>query len=100
MQYSRVEDWRRILLPELDEVYARTFEIIYKDGALNSKTKEIIATAVSMALRCPHCTEAHLKSALRKGATKRQIAEALSVVWSLGGGTAIGWNPKIKELLL
>jgi AhpD family alkylhydroperoxidase len=100
MAYSRDEDWRRVLLPELDELYAKTFEIIYSDSALDSKIKEIVATAVSVALRCPHCTEAHLKSALKQGATKEQIAEALSVVWSLGGGTAIGWNPRIKELLL
>lgn len=65
---------------------------MFEDGALSRKTKELIAVAVSGQHRCRHCTRGHIKAALEAGASKAEVAETLSVLWVIGGGTNVVWN--------
>jgi AhpD family alkylhydroperoxidase len=60
-------------------------------GALDLKTKELIAVACSSVGRCPHCTDGHLAKAKEVGASEAEVAEALAVAWGQGGGTQIFW---------
>jgi AhpD family alkylhydroperoxidase len=55
------------------------------------KTKELIAVDCSSVGRCPHCTDGHLAKAKEVGASEEEIAEALAVAWSQGGGTQAFW---------
>jgi len=87
-------------MPELNEAYARAYRLTFRDGALDKRTKEIIAFLTAILLRCRSCAETHLKLALREGATREQIMEAAAVVWNLGGGTQIGWATLLDELLV
>jgi len=65
---------------------------IFDGGTLPRKTKELLAAAVSCQHRCRHCTRSHMEAALEAGATKAEVAEALAVLWVIGGGTNVVWN--------
>ena len=60
----------------------------YGDGALDKKTKELIATGVSVAINCESCMEWHIKQALDDGVSPQQIIEAIEVGMEMGGGPA------------
>ncbi|MEO1060108.1 MAG: carboxymuconolactone decarboxylase family protein [Actinomycetota bacterium] len=58
------------------------------DGSLSTATKELIALAIGVAARCEGCIAFHVSAALRAGATREQIVEALGVAVMMGGGPA------------
>lgn len=64
---------------------------VYSEGALDRKTKELIAVATASVGRCPHCTEGHIEGAKEAGASEEEIAEALAVAWAQGSGTQMFW---------
>ncbi|RMX08616.1 carboxymuconolactone decarboxylase family protein [Corticibacter populi] len=55
-------------------------------GALDPKTKELIALAVGVAARCDGCIGFHTKALARLGATTEEVHEALGVAIYMGGG--------------
>lgn len=59
------------------------------DGALSAKTKELIALAIDVTARCDGCIAFHVRDALRAGATRQEIVEAISVAILMGGGPSI-----------
>ncbi len=60
----------------------------YSDGALDKKTKELIAIGISVVINCESCMEWHIKQALDDGATSAQVIEAIEVGMEMGGGPA------------
>lgn len=59
------------------------------DGALSSKTKELIALAIGVTCRCDGCLAYHVAAARRFGATRNEVAEALAVAVYMGGGPSM-----------
>src|SRR5437763_4903188 len=59
------------------------------DGALPTKTKELIALAVAFTTQCPYCIEIHAKKAKAAGCTDAEIAETTVVAAALRAGGAI-----------
>lgn len=55
-------------------------------GAIDPKTKELIALAVGVAARCDGCIGFHTKALARLGATVEEVHEALAVAIYMGGG--------------
>lgn len=55
-------------------------------GALDAKTKELIALAVGVAARCDGCIGFHVKALVRLGATRSEVDDALGVAIYMGGG--------------
>lgn len=95
------DSWIADRLPEPQRKFAAFAKHVYADGgALDLKTKELIAVACSSVGRCPHCTDGHLAKAADAGATPEEIAEALAVAWGQGGGTQVFWMMEdFNELL-
>lgn len=60
----------------------------FADGDLDKKTKELIATGISVAINCESCMEWHIGEALRRGASEQQIIETIDVATEMGGGPA------------
>jgi AhpD family alkylhydroperoxidase len=60
-----------------------------KTGALDTKTKELIALAVSVALRCDDCIGFHSKAALQSGASRDEVLEALGMAIYMGAGPSV-----------
>jgi AhpD family alkylhydroperoxidase len=76
------------ILPETAEAYGQ----LRKDSFLDVKTKELIAIASSVLMRCQFCVNAHSQRAAAAGATKEEIAEAISVAMFVAAGSQIGWT--------
>ena len=72
---------------------------IFKDAALSIREKELIAVAISSVLKCEGCLDVHAKEALKRGATKEQLREALMVALYLSGPSAFVWSPTIDDLI-
>jgi AhpD family alkylhydroperoxidase len=69
------------------------FEKLHMAGVatreLDRKTKELIALAISVVVRCDDCIPWHIRDSLEAGASREEIAEALSVAVLMGGGPAM-----------
>jgi len=57
--------------------------------ALDGKTKELVALAISVAIRCDDCIGFHVKSALDQGATREEVIETLGMAIYMGAGPAV-----------
>ena len=60
----------------------------YQEGALSSKTKEMLGLVSSMVLRCDDCVKYHLEKCLEQGVTTEELFEIFSVA-NLVGGTIV-----------
>ncbi len=58
-------------------------------GVLDAKTKELIALALSVAVRCDPCIGFHAKALVKLGATRQEIDETLGVTTYMGGGPSL-----------
>ncbi|MCB2102309.1 MAG: carboxymuconolactone decarboxylase family protein [Rhodobacterales bacterium] len=67
------------------------------DGVLDTKTKELIATAISVAVRCDGCIAFHVKAAVRAGATREEMAETLGMATYMGGGPSMVYSAQALE---
>ena len=85
------ESWIADRLGVPQQKFKEFAQAVYGGEALDLKTKELIAVAASSVGRCPHCTDGHLEKAKSVGASEEEIAEALAVAWSQGGGTQVFW---------
>ena len=75
--------------PKVMEAFASLGAATYADGALDSKTKELIALAIGIAARCDGCVAAHSRSAVQRGATREEVVEAIGVAIHMGGGPSM-----------
>ena len=55
-----------------------------RDGALDKKTKELIALAI--ATRCDDCIGFHMEALVRLGATRQEVEETpgMTIIWAAG----------------
>ncbi|HOT08067.1 MAG TPA: carboxymuconolactone decarboxylase family protein [Methanotrichaceae archaeon] len=71
--------------PELVEMIERMDRVLLEDGALDRKTKRLIALACVATRMCEDCIYPQAKVAMNYGATKEEILEALEVCMITGG---------------
>lgn len=64
-------------------------------GALDAKTRELIALAVASTTRCDTCIAIHAKAAAEAGATREELLEALGVAVGLNAGAAFVYSSHI-----
>ena len=57
-----------------------------KEGALDKKTKELIALALGVAARCDGCIGSHAQILVKLGAKREEVLEALGMAIYMGGG--------------
>jgi len=65
-----------------------------KTGHLDAKTRELIALAVAITLRCDGCIAVHTAEARKSGASKEELAEALGVAISVNAGAALVYSTR------
>lgn len=58
-------------------------------GALDAKTKELIALAIGVAVHCDGCIGFHTKALVKLGASKAEIEETLGMAVYMGGGPSL-----------
>lgn len=76
------------LAPENIAAWRNFSKTVFKAGALDEKTKQLIAVAVAHVTQCPYCIRAHTTGALNKGAAKGEIMEAIWVAAEMRAGAA------------
>lgn len=70
------------------------------DGALNKKTKELIALSIAITSNCDGCIAYHVHDALKTGASKAEVMEAIGVAIMMGGGPALIYGCEALEALM
>ncbi len=85
------------MLPDTAEAFGKLRESIFEGGELDRKTKELIAIASSVLMRCQFCVDVHSQRALAQGASKKEIAEAIAVAMFIAGGSQLGWTNVYSE---
>jgi AhpD family alkylhydroperoxidase len=69
------------------------------EGALSSKTKQLIALAIAVTVRCDGCIAYHVHDAVRAGASREEIMEAVGMAILMGGGPAMVYGCEALEAL-
>ena len=76
-------------LPETAAAFAKLQQATFSDGALDIKTKELIALGIAIAQGCDGCMAWHNAALHKMGATPAEIAETAGVAVEMGGGVAL-----------
>ena len=79
---------RRETVPAQFEAFHNFSKQVFAPGALDAKTKQLIAVAVAHVTQCPWCIAGHSKQATRDGATREEIMEAIWVAAEMRAGAA------------
>ena len=72
---------------------------MFAKGALDTRTKQLIAVAVAHVTQCPWCIEAHVEAAHHDGASDEQIMEAVWVAAEMRAGAAFAHSFKTLDIL-
>lgn len=75
-------------IPETMGAFSKLHKASAGDGALDAKTKELMALAIGVVVRCDGCIAFHVHDALQAGASQAEIMETLGVAILMGGGPA------------
>lgn len=78
--------------PECMPAFAELSKVAMKPGALDHKTKELIAATVGLAVRCEYCIVYHVYEALKAGATRQELIETACVTNLMGGGPVVTYT--------
>jgi AhpD family alkylhydroperoxidase len=67
------------LQPDTARGYVKLDQVNTKMDVIDTKTRELIALAVAITLRCDGCIEVHMTEAKKAGATQEEFGEVLGV---------------------
>jgi len=81
-------------IPEVYEGFKALQAAALTAGALDVKTKELIALAIGVTERCDGCIASHARAAARAGASRQGVAEANGVTFLMSGGPATVFGPR------
>jgi len=85
--------------PKILETWKNLQELTFAPGALNPKTKLIIALSIDVELGSVEGATALGRQALKAGATKEEIVEAMRVAYSIGGNSALFTSAAVLQAL-
>lgn len=94
------EEMNKKILAGDNKVMKRFFNLdtnTYMDGALSTKTKEMLGLVSSMVLRCDDCIKYHLEKCHEQGLTKEELFEIFSVANIVGGSIVIPHTRRALE---
>lgn len=72
---------------------------VFRDGALTSKEKALMAVSISCLLRCDTCLETWAERAKEMGSTVDELRESILVAMYLAGPASVVWSDKVDEIL-
>lgn len=76
-------------VPDVMQAFSTLAQTASRDGALDKKTKELIALAIGVASRCDGCIGFHTQALIRLKATRAEIEEVLGMAVYMGGGPSL-----------
>jgi AhpD family alkylhydroperoxidase len=82
------------LSPDTIKGYVALSNAGKQTGKLDTKTRELIALAVAVSLRCDGCITVHTAAAAKAGASREELAEALGVAIAVNAGAALVYSAR------
>ena len=79
------------------KAYGELTKAAASKGALDDKTRELIALAVAATTRCDGCIAIHTAEAVKAGATRDELLETLAMAIALNTGAASIYSSRILE---
>jgi AhpD family alkylhydroperoxidase len=79
--------------------FARLHKKSVEEGTLSARVKELMALAVSIAVRCEGCIAYHVHDAIAAGATRQQLLETIGVAVMMGGGPALMYAAHAEDAI-
>jgi AhpD family alkylhydroperoxidase len=76
-------------IPDTMQGFSALAQAATRDGALDKKTKELIALAIGIATRCDGCIGFHTETLVKLGATRQEVEETLGMAVYMGGGPSL-----------
>ena len=76
-------------IPDAMKGFAALAQAATRDGALDKKTKELIALALGVAAHCDGCIGFHTEALVKLGATREEAEETLGMAVYMGGGPSL-----------
>jgi AhpD family alkylhydroperoxidase len=84
----------RRAIPDVYEGFKALSNAAFADGALERKTKELIALGIAVSTQCDGCIASHARGAARFGATEAEVAEVMGVCIQMMGGPGTVYAPR------
>lgn len=84
----------RRAIPDVYKGFGEFHHAAFAAGALDPKTKELIAFAIAVIQRCDGCIASHAEGAAKAGATCEEAAEAVGVAMLMSGGPGTIYGPR------
>lgn len=75
--------------PDVMKAFSSIAQAAVAPKTLDAKTKELIALAVSVSIRCDDCIAFHAKAAVDRGASRDEVLEALGMAIYMGAGPSV-----------
>lgn len=85
------------LSPDTVRAYVALSHAGARNDVLGAKTRELIALAAAVTARCDGCIATHVDAAIKQGASREEIAEALSVVIAINAGAALVYSARTLD---
>ena len=85
-------------VPDTMRAFSQLAQAAGRDGALDRKTKELIAMALSVADRCDPCLGCHAQALVKLGATRAEFEDMLGMCIYMGGGPALMYAGKALQV--
>src|SRR5579872_4770937 len=76
-------------IPDVMQGFSALAQAASRGGALDKKTKELMALALGVAARCDGCIGFHAEALVRLGATRQEVEETLGMAVYMGGGLSL-----------
>ncbi|MEO8122832.1 MAG: carboxymuconolactone decarboxylase family protein [Burkholderiales bacterium] len=76
-------------IPDTTRCFSALAQAATKEGALDKKTKELIAMALSVASRCDPCIGFHAETLVKLGTTRAEFEDMLGMCVYMGGGPSL-----------
>jgi AhpD family alkylhydroperoxidase len=83
--------------PDIVRGYRAISDAGQKTGKLDAKTRELISLAVAVTRQCDGCITVHTEAALKAGATKEELVEALGVAIAVNAGAALVYSARTLD---
>jgi len=86
---SRNLDTLREGLPDTLKAFSALSQAATRPGALDRKTKELMALALGVSAQCDGCIGYHAEALVKLGASRQEVEEALAMAVYMGGGPSL-----------
>jgi len=83
--------------PETMKAFSALARAALEPKVLDTKTKELLALGIAVAIRCDACIAFHVEAALKHGATRDEIMETMGLAIYMGAGPSVMYAAQAVE---